>query len=146
MLKLIKFREISRHDVFEWVGHDLGPNDFRHRIALGTVLSASFKLTDLDQVVKSGAFNAPEDCMFLVKPWAGIECHKELGLVRIRDALISHGKDTAMAEFESLMKLVLKGHTAIYGLASSASPRWVATLDHEAFDYPVKDRTIIISF
>jgi hypothetical protein len=51
-----------------------------------------------------------------------------------------------MAELESLMKLVLKGDTAIYGLASSASPRWVATLDHESFDYPVKDRAIIISF
>jgi hypothetical protein len=51
-----------------------------------------------------------------------------------------------MAELESLMKLVLKGHTAIYGLASFASPRRVATLHHETFDYPVKDRAVIVSF
>jgi len=51
-----------------------------------------------------------------------------------------------MAELESLMKLVLKGDTAKYGLASFACPRWVATLDHEPFDYPVEDRAIIVTF
>jgi hypothetical protein len=51
-----------------------------------------------------------------------------------------------MAELESLMKLVLKGDTAIYGLASFATPGRISTLDHESFDYPVKDRAIIISF
>ena len=51
-----------------------------------------------------------------------------------------------MAELEPLMKLVLEGDTAIYGLASYASPGRVTALDHESFDYPVKDRAIIISF
>ena len=66
LLVLVEFGEISRYYILKRVGHDLGPNDFRYRVALGTVFRPSFKLTDLNQVVQGGAFDAPEYGMLLV--------------------------------------------------------------------------------
>ena len=59
-------------------------------------------------------------------------------------ASISHCDYASPCEFESLMKLVLKG-LSIYRLSSETSTCWISALYHKAWDEPMKWGIVVIA-